>query len=302
MEKDNSQLDALRKTVDDEPEDPANWLAYGNLLLDHDRNREAVKALEKAFELNPDAKDVRFYLGCALAKTGRHDEAARHFQSLAGVDPELDHPLSVAGISALMCMAECQGAMGHWEEAVETVRPTVNMAIDILTHFAYFLQRAGEHESALAFCSICLLLNPENPELLHAAGFNKMKLGRREEALDDLRRALKLDPKTADIWYDYGITLAGMKRTKEARPIFRKVLRLNPRYFWAFYDLACLDALENNSDAAFRNLNKAIDCGFKDAAYLTQDSDFQGIRQDKTRAGCWLSRESKRSRQMPRCR
>ena len=71
-----------------------------------------------------------------------------------------------------------------------------------------------------------------------------------------------------------------MNKKREARPIFRKVLRLDPRYFWAYYDLACLDAREENRDAAFRNLNRAVDCGFRDAAYLVHDSDFQGIRTD----------------------
>jgi len=55
---------------------------------------------------------------------------------------------------------------------------------------------------------------------------------------------------------------------------------LNPKFAWAHYDLACLDVLEGKPGAAFRNLNRAIDCGFKDASYLLQDSDFQSIRED----------------------
>ena len=152
--------------------------------------------------------------------------------------------------------------------------------MDALGHVAYIHQKAGAHEQAAALYSICLLLTPEDPELLHGAGYNKMKLGDLEEALNDLGQALKLDPKTPELWYDYGIVLARMKRRSEARPIFRKVLRLDAKFFWAWYDLACLDALEGKSAAAFRNLNKAIDCGFKDAAYLLQDQDFQGICED----------------------
>ena len=91
---------------------------------------------------------------------------------------------------------------------------------------------------------------------------------------------MNLDPKVPELWYDYGLTLARMKRMEEARPIFRKVLRLNPKFAWAHYDLACLDAPEVKPAAAFRNLNRAIDCGFKDATCLQQDTDFQGIRED----------------------
>jgi tetratricopeptide (TPR) repeat protein len=280
MEEDCLELAVLKRAVAEEPGNAANWLAYGRALLDRDRGNEALKALQKAFELAPDTPAIRFCLGCSLAMVGKHDEAIRHFLAVVGDDPELEDPLSALGLSALMCMAESQGALGNWKEAVETVSPTVKMAIDILSHVAGFLQKAGQYDLALGLSSICLLLMPDDPELLHATGYNKMKLGRLEEALDDLRHALKLDPQTPDIWYDYGVTLARMNKRKEARPIFRKVLRLDPRYFWAYYDLACLDAMEENRDAAFRNLNRAVDCGFRDAAYLVHDSDFQGIRAD----------------------
>ncbi len=188
-----------------------------------------MQALEKALELNPNAVDVRYHLGDALAEDGRLEAAARQFMYLACDDPELKEPLSVPGLSALMRMAECQGALGRWPEAVSTVMPAVWLAVYTLGHVAYIHQRAGEHRQAAALYSICLLLAPEDPELLHGAGYNKMKLGDLEEALDDLGQALKLDPKTPEIWYDYGIVLARMKRRSEARPIFRKVLRLDAK-------------------------------------------------------------------------
>ncbi len=280
MKEDTPDVDMFKLIVEDDPENAATWLAYGNALLEVNRTGEAVQALEKALELSPDAADIRYHLGNALAEDGMFEAAAQQFWSLASGDPKLAEPLSVPGLSALMRMAECQGALGCWSEAVTTVAPAVSLAVYTLGHVAYIHQRAGEHEQAAALYSICLLLAPGDPELLHGAGYNKMKLGDLEEALNDLGQALKLDPKTPEIWYDYGLVLARMNRRTEARPIFRKVLRLDAKFFWAWYDLACLDALEGKTLAAFRNLNKAIDCGFEDAAYLMQDQDFQGIRED----------------------
>jgi Flp pilus assembly protein TadD len=280
MKEDAPDVDSLAQMVEDDPEDAEAWLAYGKALLEVNRNGEAVQALEKALELNPNAVDTRYHLGDALAEDGRLEAAAQQFWYLASDDPELKEPLSVPGLSALMRMAECQGALGRWSEAVSTVLPAVSLAVDSLAHVAYIHQKAGAHEQAAALYSICLLLTPEDPGLLHGAGYNKMKLGDLEEALNDLGQALKLDPKTSDIWYDYGIVLARLKRRSEARPIFRKVLRLDAKFFWAWYDLACLDALEGKPVAAFRNLNRAVDCGFKDAAYLLQDQDFHGIHED----------------------
>ena len=71
-----------------------------------------------------------------------------------------------------------------------------------------------------------------------------------------------------------------MRKGKKARPCFRKALKLDAKYFWAWYDLACLDALDHKPNAAFRNLYKSIECGFKDKEYLLRDPDFAGIRKD----------------------
>ncbi len=280
MKEDTPDLDSLDQMVEDNPEDPAAWLAYGNALLEVNRAGEAVQALEKALELNPNAVDVRYYLGNALAEAGRLEAAAQQFRRLACDDPELEEPLSIPGLSALMRMAECQGALGCWPEAVSTVRPAVSLAVYTLGHVAYIHQRAGEHEQAAALYSICLLLAPEDPELLHGAGYNKMKLGDLEEALNDLGRALKLDPKTPDIWYDYGIVLARMNRRREARPIFRKVLRLDAKFFWAWYDLACLDALEGNRQRRSEILTGPSTAASRMLPICMQDTDFQGIRED----------------------
>jgi Flp pilus assembly protein TadD len=275
-----SALSVLKAAVEQDPANVANWLLYGTSLLENGWPEEAVKVLEKALALNPNTFDTRYYLGCALAQAGRHEEAIRHFWSLCGDDAQLHNPLSATGVSALMGMAESQGELGHWSEAVSTVLPAVTLAIDILGHFAGFVQKTGEYDRAAYLYSVCLLLSPNDPDLLHGAGYNKMRIGHLNGALEDLERALKLDPKSSSTWYDFGNTLSRMGRREEARPIFRKVLRLDPDFFWAHYDLACLDALERNSDAAFRNLNRAVDCGFRDAAYLGNDTDFVAIRDD----------------------
>jgi hypothetical protein len=95
-----------------------------------------------------------------------------------------------------------------------------------------------------------------------------------------LRKASKANREDPDIWYDSGLTLARMRKGREARTCFRKVLQLDARHFWAWYGLACLDALEIKPVAAFRNLYKSIECGFKDADYLLRDPDFKSIRKD----------------------
>lgn len=45
-------------------------------------------------------------------------------------------------------------------------------------------------------------------------------------------------------------------------------------------DLPRLDALEQKTEAAFYNLYKSIECGFKDVDYLMSDPHFEGMHAD----------------------
>ncbi len=130
-------MDVLKRAVNDDPDNPSTWLDYGLALLDCRLSSEAVRALERACELNPHAVDVRYYLGDALAENGKPEEAVRYSWSLASKDPGLNNRLSVPGLSALMRIAECLGELGHWAEAVSTVLPAVWLAVKSLSHVAY---------------------------------------------------------------------------------------------------------------------------------------------------------------------
>jgi tetratricopeptide (TPR) repeat protein len=228
------------------------------------------------------AKDLaeEFRLGMELARAGQYEEAARHFAGIVGDDTDLDDPMSVPGVTGLIFLGECKGSLGNWKEAVNVAAPTMAVAIRIIGHFAEFVQKAGNYEHAAFLYSFLTALVPGEPDFAHGAGYNKMMLGRWDDALHHLRRAAKLKPESPAIWYDFGSTLTRMGRKGESRPVFRKVLRLNRKSFLAWYDLACLDALEGKVSAAFRNLQHAVDCGFRDVTYLMIDPDFTGIQAD----------------------
>ena len=276
----NPSVIAPGQAIEKSSDDAFNWLASGMSLLQAGRAKEAADALKEAFKRNPDALDIRYYLACALLESGGYSEAAGHFWSIAENDPQLDDPLSVPGLSSLAGMAKCQAALGHWVEAFSTMKPAVGVALAILRNLALILEEGNDHARAAHLYSVCVMLAPEDVELVVSAGYNKRKSGQMEEALVDLKWAVRLEPKDADLWYELGLTYAMMKNPRDARPILKKALRLNPAHFWAWYDLACLDALERNTEGAFRHLNKSVDCGFRNLEHLLKDDDLESIRED----------------------
>jgi len=275
-----SALKCYEWAVRAHPEKAANWFDFGRLLLNGGQSKRAAAILRQAVRRAPGAANYRYFLGKALADSGKFAEAANHLEQLAAIDPELRDPMSLIGLSVLSDLCYSQGEMGNWKEAFVRLMPALHIATGIIRDLSFFRSKAKEYDLAGFFLSVGLLLEPGNAALLHGTGYCHMQAGRFEEALKALRKAKRANPENPDVWYDLGLTLARMKRLKHARPCFRKVLQLNAEYFWAWYDLACLDALENKPAAAFRNLYKSIECGFKDAGYLQHDGDFKGIRKD----------------------
>lgn len=73
----------------EESANPGAWLSLGTALSMLSKNREALPALQKAYELSPDDPRTLFQLGTALARTGESNQAQSMRTSLALVDAEL---------------------------------------------------------------------------------------------------------------------------------------------------------------------------------------------------------------------
>ncbi|MBN1545411.1 MAG: tetratricopeptide repeat protein [Syntrophaceae bacterium] len=275
-----SQLEIFENDVRQHPEVAHNWFDLGMYLLETGRNPEAESAFREAISREPESVNYRYFLADALGNNGKFEEAAGHFRELVDIDPGLNHPVSVIGFSVIKDLAYCLGEMGCWDDAVKVYRPAIGLLISILDDLATFASRLGNYDLAAAYYSMALLFNQNSGALLHGAGCSLKDAGQLDEALVHLRKARRRDSENPDICYDLGLTLAMMRKGKHARSWFQKALKLNPHHLWAWYDLACLDALENKPAAAFRKLFKSVECGFRDTTLLKKDPDLKSLRKD----------------------
>ena len=71
-----------------------------------------------------------------------------------------------------------------------------------------------------------------------------------------------------------------MKRYDKALADFDKAISIDPRVANAYYGIACLYSLMKKLDQAFKHLNKAIDCGFRNWGWMRKDEDLKNLHQD----------------------
>jgi Flp pilus assembly protein TadD len=66
----------------------------------------------------------------------------------------------------------------------------------------------------------------------------------------------------------------------DAEKAFLKAVSINPDDSMPYYNLCCLFAKKGNPNAAFLWLDRAIEKGMRDRAFMKQDLDLEPLRDD----------------------
>ena len=70
------------------------------------------------------------------------------------------------------------------------------------------------------------------------------------------------------------------ERYDEAMENYKKAVQIDPMASDSYYNLACLFALRNDKEQAFRYLNMAVLNGYIDLNTLDEDPDLGNLRED----------------------
>jgi len=195
-------------------QDPkAKYLAsLGNMLQRQGRLEEALKAFDKAVQLEPDAAELWKYLGKVLLELNHSTEALLSFQHVLKLDAH------------------------HWDAANEC---------------GMLLHKLGRLEEALSYFSLCDVLQPNHAATLHMRTICLCGLKRFEEALANTRRAQALDPTNADICNAVGVVLQPLGRDEEALEWFDRALKSRPVFAAALHNKAASLTKIRRLDEAF---------------------------------------------------
>lgn len=110
------------------------------------------------------------------------------------------------------------------------------------------------------------------------------------EAVELYRRVIKKDANHAEAWHMLGYGLHVSGKLDEAIEAHTRAAAFEESEHatlraTSLYNLGCVHSLKNQPDLAFKFLDRAIDAGFRQLDYFSDDSDLDNIRGDKRFAG-----------------
>lgn len=89
---------------------------------------------------------------------------------------------------------------------------------------------------------------------------------------------LRRNPGYSDVIEILGGLYTKTGRIADGLRMDRKLVRLQPQNATAHYNLACSLALSRRRAAAIRSLKQAVDLGYQDYDWMSQDPDLEGLK------------------------
>ena len=197
-----SALDAYKRAVEADPQNPDRYLDYTRLLMDLDRTDEASKLVEQGISSadateDPYALDLR--LGVLRLKQARFDEARSAFNQAIALHPEL----------VLGYVAQAQSYM-----------------------------QQGSDEDAMEWLLKARSKLPQDATLEYYFGLVSLRLGRLPEAEAALKNSARLQPDVVESHSQLGKLYSQTDRFTEAKVEFERVIALSPLNSNAHYQLS----------------------------------------------------------------
>jgi len=205
----------------------------------------ADRASARAIALAPQLAEAQSSRGFALFQLKRVPEAVERFQHAIALDPQLYEARYFYGRALFQ--------QGRFDEAARMFEDAARVREDYQARFfaAQALQARGDDAGAdaayrRAFDVVVhhLELNPDDPRAATMCAVSACRLGRREEGLEWAQRAVASDPEDAGVRYN----------------------------------VACLYALEGETELAITSLEEAFRVGFGNTAWIENDPDLASLR------------------------
>lgn len=162
----------------------------------------------------------------------KHEEAARQFRE----------------------KGDFQAALAEQQKAVE-LNPDDDESLRLLGGIYIELK---QWDNAIEILERGKKINPNNGAVRYELFWAEAGAGNKNKSLSELKEAARLSPDNVIYLTNLGIAYGDIDEKVSEREAYNKALEINPNYLTATYNLALLEAEENNKPRAIELLKKML--------------------------------------------
>jgi tetratricopeptide (TPR) repeat protein len=195
-----------------EPENPEILFEFGRLCLEGDLIVDAVAALEKAVQLNPNNDRYKYVLASAYVGKVRYKDALAILSDLLKRHPE--DPLINYALGSVLYI---EGT--DLDAAENYLRRSIQLQPDQVGAYYYLgmtVFKKGDQDQAVEIFHKLLDRHPDHVASLEQLGTILVRQRKYEEAQQVLEKVLRLDPNSLTGHYQYGQLLGRLGKTEES--------------------------------------------------------------------------------------
>jgi len=210
--------------------------------------RKAVEASEQAVALDPDSAEARASHGLAMFISDDYGAAEREFSRAIELNPNLWEPYYYFGL-AWSSKGEFEKAIEMYKKAMEVNPADYQAPIFIAQSYASLGRKHDEMKARLA-------------------------------SLEQIQRHLEMNPHDTRALYVGANQFANVGEFEKAQELAERALGRDQEEPVVLYNVACFYAMKGNTDRAMELLDRAVENGWGDKAWLETDPDLDSLRED----------------------
>jgi tetratricopeptide (TPR) repeat protein len=235
-------------------QDVVGLLEQGKRFLEERNLPAAERAFRELVSASPQDSRASYYLGIALARQDRPEEAIVALESARGL-AKRPNPSILYELGAAFSKLE------RWREAEEALKQATELvpaepAMRLQLGWVYYSNLEGE--KARTEFERVIATSPSARAFLYL-GLTELGLGRNEPAVGALREAIRLDSGLLDAHVALGKVLARAGRDEEAIPVLGRALEIDGRSAEAHFQLGLIALRRDELDSAMRSFAAAIE-------------------------------------------
>ncbi len=215
----------------------------------HENAENARQASEKAIALDPDSAEARASRGLAMFISEEYTEAEQEFGKAIELNPNLFEAYYYSGL-AFTSQGDFDRAVGMYKKAMEVSPTDYQPAVFLGQAYHSLGKRHEEMKARLYSIDLIerhLIMNPHDTRALCMAANQLSNVGELDRGMAMAEEALSRE---------------------ENEPL-------------VLYNIACFFAMSGDSERALELLERAVESGWGDRAWLETDSDLDSLRKDK---------------------